>query len=936
MRFKKCAPVQGVRADYQRSLQKIRKRSTRAIIRTIYHPFFYGVITRIVFGIVAFVLLTVPSVIIDLNVSLYSVDINSPLDLPLLSVVILTYKNSQLLDDLLQSIAKQKTDFPVEIIIADNGCFTETQNIVKAFFLDLSVKHNFILNYQYVPVCNNPGYAKGNNLAVENSVDEKSKWLLFLNDDVTLQGTDFLQHMIDLGVKQPNAGAVGCKVLSADGSTIVETASIVWKDGSCYGYGRGRKDINATDLSYPRPVDYVSGACLMIQHKSFSQYGGFNDAQFPNYYEDTDLQMHIQHDLGKEVWLQPLAIVHHNEHGTFGTKESQHLMQKASKVFKSKWRSALMRHLPPPFNLGSDQKIKTHMLQASDIRARKDGLSRIVYIDGELPNPKQGGGYGRAYDNVKMIAELGHMITVVTLLPNTDKWCNQICRLDLSQSGIELVNPGSAALMEEFLQSRVGLYDIVLVSRPSTFAWINEELARLYEKAPFAILYDSEALWFRRDEIYHDSVINEGIKYPSAEYLLGSSENEMLWKLLLGFQRKTELTLLSMADVVVTVAESESKLARQLAKPDPLQTLSIGHTMEQNNALIGPGFNDRKGILFVGAFHDGMYYNGDAIWYFVEKIYPIVLKSSSEPIHLTIAGRKIPQQLRDIVGNHTGITKHVTFLESPDDLSILYNNALVSLAPHLYGAGIQFKISEAFSHGIPVVMSDLSAKSFSITQDDEIACVGIDDKSFAQCIVSVHNDRIVWNKLRKNGLRYILETHNRDRLLNKWNRAIGLSMKKVEPWKKCNTMCSNFDEIAKQIGLSNHTCDEGENFYRWKYPDVVNGIEKGHIKSAFFHFNNYGKREGRIYTCNIAMLNLWKTQCRDGCYEHLSLHQHKLVTRAVKAKPKGKCMEGEALYILQHPDVGIAIKNGIFESAYQHWSRHGAAESRNYICRDML
>ena len=52
--------------------------------------------------------------------------------------------------------------------------------------------------------------------------------------------------------------------------------------------------------------------------------------------------------------------------------------------------------------------------------------------------------------------------------------------------------------------------------------------------------------------------------------------------------------------------------------------------------------------------------------------------------------------------------------------------------------------------------------------------------------------------------------------------------------------------------------------------------------------------------------------------------------------PKGKCDEGEVLYLAKYPDVVGGIEAGYFTSGYDHWKKDGAAENREYICKDMF
>jgi glycosyltransferase involved in cell wall biosynthesis len=102
-------------------------------------------------------------------------------------------------------------------------------------------------------------------------------------------------------------------------------------------------------------------------------------------------------------------------------------------------------------------------------------------------------------------------------------------------------------------------------------------------------------------------------------------------------------------------------------------------------------FESRRGILFVAAFHKLMYYNGDAIWYFLQYVYPLVLQEATKPIPLVIAGKGIPKYLRDMVRG-LGFEANVMFIESPKDLRPLYERARVFIAPHQYGAGVQYKV----------------------------------------------------------------------------------------------------------------------------------------------------------------------------------------------------------------------------------------------------
>ena len=100
-------------------------------------------------------------------------------DPPEISVVILTYKDSEMLSTLLDSICATPTESSLEIIVADNGCFTETKVLLDRYGASSSAS-SFL---KYLPICANVPFAEANNRA-SRIASNSSQWLLFLNDDV--------------------------------------------------------------------------------------------------------------------------------------------------------------------------------------------------------------------------------------------------------------------------------------------------------------------------------------------------------------------------------------------------------------------------------------------------------------------------------------------------------------------------------------------------------------------------------------------------------------------------------------------------------------------------------------------------------------------------------------------------------------------------------
>lgn len=396
------------------------------------------------------------------------------------------------------------------------------------------------------------------------------------------------------------------------------------------------------------------------------------------------------------------------------------------------------------------------------------------------------------------------------------------------------------------MEKRVGFYDILLVSRPTNFKLSYERWREFFKKSSMAIIYDIEALGYQRDMTMLDLYKNEGITFPSQA---SKSEFEVeMFELTNNHRKLCELSVIDFADITVPVSQKEEDDIHKLAPDIAMQT--IGHVMDLPDLKDAVPFDDRKGILFLASFGE-MYYNGDAIWYFLKETYPLIVAADSqrEPIPLTIAGRNIPEELREFTRNND-LDRYVTFLESPEDIKPLYDKTRVFIAPHLYGAGIQFKLSECMSMGIATVMSKLSADAFGIKPKDDIACIGDTPESFKNCVISAHNNRDSWTKLRENGLRFIKETHSREHVRELWRKTIAKGQAKRKE-RESFTSSSEMRLFENDLWRPNpkQLCSVGETIYKQNRADVAKAIDKGKIPSAFFHWTHYGKAEGIDYYC---------------------------------------------------------------------------------------
>jgi sugar transferase (PEP-CTERM/EpsH1 system associated) len=134
--------------------------------------------------------------------------------------------------------------------------------------------------------------------------------------------------------------------------------------------------------------------------------------------------------------------------------------------------------------------------------------------------------------------------------------------------------------------------------------------------------------------------------------------------------------------------------------------------------------------------------NVDAVQYFVKDIWPLI-QIQCPDITFVIAGQRPIEAVKQLASDTIKVTGFIP------DLSEMYNQASVVVAPLRFGAGTQNKVLEAMAMGIPVVCSNIGFEGLGI-QDGEGAFMRTNALQFADQVIALLQD----HELRKaTGLR---------------------------------------------------------------------------------------------------------------------------------------------------------------------------------------
>lgn len=223
-------------------------------------------------------------------------------DRPTVSVIILAWRLGDPLVEAIKSVVASEGAPPFEVIVVLNGASADVRRTFAAEIagaVEISLDHN-------------TGYGYACNRAASVA---RGEYLLFLNDDATLapDALDALVSCARNGLSEPDlqVGAVAAMLMNPDG-TVQEAGSRILADAATIQLGAGLTLVEAADqgLVSRRPIDYGSGAALLVDAALFRRLGGHDPRYRPAYFEDVDLAFRMRAS-GYHVILEPQALVVH-------------------------------------------------------------------------------------------------------------------------------------------------------------------------------------------------------------------------------------------------------------------------------------------------------------------------------------------------------------------------------------------------------------------------------------------------------------------------------------------------------------------------------------------------------------------------------------------------------------------------------------------------
>ena len=271
-----------------------------------------------------------------------------------LSVIIVNYNVKYYLDQCICSVLRafEEMNTPAEIIVVDNHSADGSVD-----YLEQRYPQKLFPMVRFVRSAHNLGFARANNIAIRQS---RGEYVLLLNPD-TIVGEDALKASVDFMDAHEDAGAVGVRMLGAQGRRAMESrrglptpmVSFFKMLGFCNRWPHhrlfGKYYMGYLPWDEPSQIEVVSGAYCMLRRKALDEVG-LLDEDFFMYGEDIDLSYRVLKG-GYHNYYLPVDILHYKGESTQKSSfRYVHVFYEAMLIFFRKHNSGMSLLLTVPIS----------------------------------------------------------------------------------------------------------------------------------------------------------------------------------------------------------------------------------------------------------------------------------------------------------------------------------------------------------------------------------------------------------------------------------------------------------------------------------------------------------------------------------------------------------------------------------------------------------
>lgn len=250
---------------------------------------------------------------------------------PKVSIIILSYNNPELIENVISSILKRSFYLNIEIIIVDNCSDQKTIDVLKTYENNSNIK--IIYNKE------NYGFSKGNNIGLEAATGD---YLILLNND-TIITPGWISRLLFHVKKNANIGIVGPVTNNIGNEAKI---NISYNPNDIQEIEQKAKEYTSRHWGETLSVRNLAAFCWIFSRKTYDKFGRLDEQYGLGFFEDDDY-CHMLKIAGMELLISDDVFVHHfgsASFGKFNKEKYEEMLEINKKKFETKWKTKWRPH----------------------------------------------------------------------------------------------------------------------------------------------------------------------------------------------------------------------------------------------------------------------------------------------------------------------------------------------------------------------------------------------------------------------------------------------------------------------------------------------------------------------------------------------------------------------------------------------------------------
>ena len=378
-------------------------------------------------------------------------------------------------------------------------------------------------------------------------------------------------------------------------------------------------------------------------------------------------------------------------------------------------------------------------------------MKKILIISPYFPFPARDGGKVRLYNLIKHLSKENKVYLLAYIEPAADKNCVALAKEFCTEVFPVLREEDKRIIRDDLPRSVSFFYTQAMIDelakvldivKPDIvqldFLIMTEYVKHIKNIPVFYTEHDMGLLDFNQS--FHDRDLED-------------NERFFEWKKLVQYEKR----ILDFFTSVIVLTERDKCLVEKLNSNIKATIIPTGVDTDfyKPNEYVGY----EKNLVFVG--HYRHFPNADAIVYFVKKIYPKIVQKISN-IKLYIVGSGVTKVVEELKDDNIFITGEV------EDIRQYLKKPNIFIAPVRLGGGIKGKVLEAMAMGVPVVATQEAVSGIDYSTGN-FALVSDDINVFADNVVKLYNDEVLYKTLSDNSRNIVENNYNWKKIAEKLN-----------------------------------------------------------------------------------------------------------------------------------------------------------------------